>query len=279
MTDLDRAKALMDQGIEFSKAGRAREALDITQQATQLYRAIYAEDSSQAHRLAGVLNNLAIELSIVGRIAESVGISEEATALMRKHGEDGDLGIGLLNLGHRYYDAENYPAAGGSYEEAVEVLRRAAVETPDKHEQNLVLALGCLCRLMADKEQAMPYALEALNLVKSRLDEPSPMLCRQMADVGWLLYEMDREDLSVPLLAVTTKIALQCDDPPSVMHALDALARQQGMLDQSLEAVATHSVPSYASRASRDRPHIVTSPLRWHPSATTSRTWRNTMPR
>ena len=135
---------------QLDQVGRYQEALDATQEAVTLCRAL-AADNPAAHQadLAAALNNLGNRLDQVGRYQEALDATQEAVTLRRALAADNpaahqaDLAT-RWTIGNRLYRVGRYQEALDAAQEAVTLCRALAADNPAPHQADLAIALNNL---------------------------------------------------------------------------------------------------------------------------------------
>jgi tetratricopeptide (TPR) repeat protein len=182
-------------GSLLSQLGRSAEALPITQQAVDTYRALAVHDLDRYRPdLARLLLNLSSRFSEMGHPANGLPFLEEAVAAYRElvtinpERYVADLALSLTNLGVILSELGRATDATLAAQEAVTLYRELAT---DRHLPDLARSLG---NLGADllKAGRVTEALSALmeaaaayrKLAASSLDQYGPDLARSLVNLG-----------------------------------------------------------------------------------------------
>ena len=117
-----RARYLLKLANRLSEVGRSGEALEVAQEAVDLYREL-AQTSPAAYtpNLAGALNNLANVLSEVGRSGEALEVAQEAVDLYRVLAQASPAAY-TPNLAGALNNLATILSEEGQYEEALNVF-------------------------------------------------------------------------------------------------------------------------------------------------------------
>ena len=229
------------------------EAVDPSEEAVALYRALAANNAEFVPDLARSLGDLAARYGEVGRPFEAVGLREEAIELYRALAADNaayvpDLSVMLGNLAVCYFKVGREPEAIGPTEEAVE-LQRALAADNDAYVPTLsrgLYNLGVFYRLMGRREEAVAATEEAVarfRALPSNSETFVPDLAMALNDLGGLYNEVGRQAEAVAPTeeAVALYGELAADDEvfaPDLASASNNLGMLYSQMGRRAEAVA-----------------------------------------
>ena len=251
-------------GSLAQEQGRFAEALEATQEAVTLRRALAADDPA-AHQadLARSLADLGARLNRVGRYEEALEATQEAVTLRRALAADNpaahqaDLARSLADLGYRLDRVGRYEEALEAAQEAVTVFRALAADNPAAHQADLARSLADLGNRLdrvGRYEEALEATQEAVTLRRAlAADNPAAHqadLARALANLGYQLNRVGRyeEALEATQEAVTLRRALAADNPAAhqadlaralanLGYRLDRVGRYEEALEATQEAV------------------------------------------
>uniref|UniRef100_UPI0028E9A9DD tetratricopeptide repeat protein n=2 Tax=Actinomyces naeslundii TaxID=1655 RepID=UPI0028E9A9DD len=156
--------------------GRSGEALEVAQEAVDLYRVLaQASPAAYTPNLAGALNNLATILSGVGRSGEALEVAQEAVDLYRVLAQASpaaytpNLAGALNNLATILSGVGRSGEALEVAQEAVDLYRVLAQASPAAYTPNLAGALNNLATILSGvgrSGEALEVAQEAVDLYR-----------------------------------------------------------------------------------------------------------------
>ncbi|KAB5589406.1 hypothetical protein CTheo_7146 [Ceratobasidium theobromae] len=171
------ARCLGGQGNILTKLDRPSEAIQVSQEAVQIYRQL-ANDHPTAYsvELGQSLHNLAVDLSDLDRHEEAVTTVTEAVEIHRGLATNNptvytpELAGSLIDLSVYLRDLARHEQAHAAAQEAVELSRRFSVDCPDRAPPLLAQSLYYFSLNLSDLErhqEALIVARESVELYRS----------------------------------------------------------------------------------------------------------------
>ena len=269
----ERAAWLTQQGADYHAAGHLHEAVEATQKAVGISRALTARNPEFLPLLAASLNNLGNSLAELGRCDAALEAMTEAVRLYRKlalhapRARDADLPRSLNNLGAAL-------SARGHHDRALDVMREAVglytklAARNDAFQAPLAMSLN---NLGAEWSALGQYrsALEATSkawklyrpLAKWNPDAFQPELARSLHNLGIQLSGLGRHDEALKVTHKAVKLyrrlatrypdAFQAD----LAKSLNNLGKRWSELGNRHEALAAtrQAVAHYRTFTARNR--------------------------
>ena len=230
-------------GMRLAAAGRPTEALQVTQEAVDIYRDLDAA-SPDLYRpdLARALDNLAVWLWELGHTADALPVTREAVGIYQKLAGISpdryrpDLARALDNLGVWLSELGEPLEALPVTQEAVVIGRELEAQSPGFRDHNLAQALGNLGVRFSElgrPDEALPVTQEAVEtyreLTETSPDRYRPDLARALDNLGVRFSELGRPDEALPATQEAVEIyrELTATSPdryrPDLARALDNL--------------------------------------------------------
>jgi tetratricopeptide (TPR) repeat protein len=199
-------------GLLLSQLGRAADALEVTERAVAIRRALAAANPGRYRAdLARSLSSLGVKLSELGHAADAVPVTEEAVAIRRElaAADPGryrpGLAVSLNNLGVWLAEAGRPADALPVTEEAVAIRRDLAAANPDRYRSGLarsLTTLGVRLSELGRPADALPVTEEAVaiyrELAAANPDRNRAYLARALSSLGLRLSELHRPADAVP---------------------------------------------------------------------------------
>lgn len=205
------AEALAPSGNHPGPGARAREALELMQEAVEVRRQL-AQANPGAHLslLAMALDNYGVHLSSLGRPEEALAVTQDAVEHYRRSvTQEWDpyllgLASALNNLGVKLSSLGRQEEALAATQEAVDYFRKLAMLSPNLLQPYLATALNNLgTRLgsLGRQEQAVAATRQAVAHYR-KLAEASPSaylpnLASSLAHLGFLLSSLARREEAI----------------------------------------------------------------------------------
>ncbi|MDH5560550.1 MAG: tetratricopeptide repeat protein [Deltaproteobacteria bacterium] len=250
------AVRLNNLGNLYYRAGRPKEALDVSLKAFELYEKLSKNQPEKYEPdLAMSYNNLGNCYAGLGRYQEALEASIKAYELYEKLAEtqpeayEPDLAMSLINLGNCYSNLGQYDKALEANSEAVERYKKLAETQPDAFEFNLAKSYNNLRNSYAglgQHEKALEAISEAVNLfeklAKTQPEAIMPDLAMSYNNLGICYSELGRhqEALDVSLKAFKIREKLAKAQPeayePDLAMSYGTLGRIYLGLEQPKEA-------------------------------------------
>lgn len=222
----DLAGSLATLGLRLSRYGRHVEALELTQEAADLYRQLVRTDPGRSESsLSGTLSLLGMWLLKLGRSEEALAPAEEAVAIQRRLTE-ADPGTELPNLAAALggladvlWALKRGEEALAAAQESIVLYRQMVVANPMSYEGGLTTSLVKLSRLLAEagrKEEALGPAEEAVaiqrRLAESDMAAHRLNLARSLNNLGRRLDELGRGEKALGATEEATHLYGQLAD-------------------------------------------------------------------
>lgn len=265
LTDITRAEALAQHGVNLADLGHREAALAAMREAVHLFRTLASRDpDSFQPALATCLSNLGSMLSDLGQREEALTAAREAVNLRRTlatHNPDvfqPDLATGLLNLGGRLMERGEREAALTATREAVDLHRALAARNPDLFQPGLAMSLNNLGSMLGNlglREAALAAAHEAVALYRTLAarhpDAIVPNLAGSLDNLGRMLSGLGQreEALASAREAVNLYRTFVMRDPNAFEHHL---ARSLNNLGIRLSDLGQHEEALTVARAAVD---------------------------
>jgi len=199
-------------GLMLSQLGRPADALDVTEGAVAVYRALAVADPDHYRpNLANSLSSLGVRLSDLGRHADAVTVTEEAVGIRRELAAANPrryrpgLAISLNNLGVWLSEVGRSADALAVTEESVAIRRDLAAANPDRYRSGLgrsLTTLGVRLSELGRPADALPVAEEAVaiyrDLAAANPDRNLAFLARSLSSLAVRLDELGHPDDALP---------------------------------------------------------------------------------
>jgi tetratricopeptide (TPR) repeat protein len=206
-----RARVLRELGGRLSELGRQEAALEVAQEAVELYRQLITTDPDKfAPDLARSLHQLGLRLSGVGQWQAAVESAQEGTELYRHLEADQPeafrpyLAAGLGDLGRLLSGTGQREAALGATEEGADLYRQLNEARPDTYSSCLATSLSDLgLRLseLGQRERALGATEEAVRIRRELAavwpDMFLPELATSMHNLGKMLTDLGQREAAV----------------------------------------------------------------------------------
>lgn len=253
----ERARLQHNLGSMLRELGRREEALEATQEAVELCRALtQMQPDVFQPSLAASLANLGSTLADLGRHEEALKATQEAVELFRalvQHQPDvfqSQLATGLNNLGLVLRELGLRKEALKVMQEAVELNRALTQHQPDALQSGLAMSLANLGVMLSEqkrREEALEATQEAVELNRAlaqhQPDAFQPDLAYGLTNLGVRLIKLGRKEdaLKATQEAVAFYYALTQRHPeafqPGLAAGLTNLGNILGELGQREEAL------------------------------------------
>jgi len=262
---IEQARLASNLGKRLSDLGRREEALQATEEAVVVYRAL-AERRPSAFfpNLVKSLSNRGAMLSALGRREEALQSVKEVVKAYRKLAEqDPDtflpgLAASLINFGKILSELGHREEALRSAKEAVKAYRKLAEQSPDAFLPDFTLSLNSLSNRLSALgfwTKALQAAEEAVNVCRvlagRRPDSFLPNLAASLNNLGAILSALARPEEALQAIDEVVRVYRELarlrpntflPDLATGLHnfgnILSSLGRQQEALKATEEAVA-----------------------------------------
>lgn len=206
----ERARRLLQHGINLAELGQHETALAVTREAVDLRRTLVARNPDAfQHQLASSLNNLGNRLSGLGQHEAALTATSEAVDLLRelasRHPDEfhHTLASGLNNQGSTLNDLGRHEEALEATRESVELYRTLATRNPDVFQRDFAGSLSNLGSTLSDLTQDQPALAatrEAVDIFRSLAmrnpDSFQPNLAAGLNNLSGRLLELGQHELA-----------------------------------------------------------------------------------